>query len=93
MYIFLKSQLSFALSVIFFLLLCGLLRPAVGSASYPDMQMNATPNHVGSGAKAMGMEGAFISVADDATAASWNLRGLLQVLRPELSLVGSWVNR
>jgi len=93
MYIFLKSQLSVALSVIFFLLLCGLLRPAVGSASYPDypdMQMNATPNPVGPGAKAMGMGGAFISVADDATAASWNPGGLLQVLRPELSLVGSW---
>lgn len=47
---------------------------------------------VGSGARALGMGGAFIAVADDATAASWNPGGLVQVERPELSVVGaaSW---
>jgi long-subunit fatty acid transport protein len=56
---------------------------------YPDMDMNASPNPVGSGARAMGMGGAFISVADDATAASWNPGGLIQLTKPELSMVGS----
>ena len=40
---------------------------------------------VGSGARAFGMGGAFIAVADDATAASWNPAGLSQLEKPELS--------
>ncbi|PID73227.1 MAG: hypothetical protein CSB33_04715 [Desulfobacterales bacterium] len=46
-------------------------------------------NPVGSGARAIGMGGAFIAVADDATAASWNPGGLIQLRKPETSLVGS----
>jgi long-subunit fatty acid transport protein len=42
---------------------------------------------VGSGARAFGMGGAFIAVADDATAASWNPGGLGQLERPEISFV------
>lgn len=42
---------------------------------------------VGAGARAWGMGGAFIAVADDATAASWNPGGLGQLEKPELSLV------
>ncbi|MCP4349291.1 MAG: hypothetical protein GY795_27740 [Desulfobacterales bacterium] len=44
-------------------------------------------NPIGSGARAMGMGGAFIAVADDATAASWNPGGLLQLDYPEISMV------
>jgi len=58
-------------------------------ADYPDMDLQATPNPVGSGARAMGMGGAFIGVADDATAASWNPAGLLQLRHPEISIAGS----
>jgi long-subunit fatty acid transport protein len=36
------------------------------------------------------MGGAFIDVADDATAASWNPGGLTQLERPEMSVVYSW---
>jgi long-subunit fatty acid transport protein len=36
------------------------------------------------------MGGAFVAVADDATAASWNPGGLTQLEEPELSLVYSW---
>jgi len=46
-------------------------------------------NPVGSGARALGMGGAFIAVADDATAASWNPGGLTQLERPEMSIVGA----
>lgn len=53
--------------------------------------INATPLPVGSGARALGQGGAFIAVADDATAASWNPGGLIQLERPEFSLVGSFL--
>ncbi|MBN2090703.1 outer membrane protein transport protein [candidate division KSB1 bacterium] len=42
---------------------------------------------VGSGARAFGMGGAFIAVADDATAASWNPAGLAQLVKSEISIV------
>ena len=51
------------------------------------LEIGGSPNVVGSGARAMGMGGAFIAVADDATAASWNPGGLTQLERPELSAV------
>ena len=45
-------------------------------------------NFIGAGARARGMGGAFIGVADDATAASWNPAGLARLERPEASVVG-----
>lgn len=42
----------------------------------------------GAGARATGLGGAFIAVADDATAASFNPAGLAQLLKPEISFVG-----
>ena len=42
---------------------------------------------VGSGARAFGMGGAFIAIADDATAASWNPGGLGQLENIEFSFV------
>jgi hypothetical protein len=44
---------------------------------------------LGSGARAYGMGGAFLSRADDATAASWNPAGLSYLRDPELTLVGA----
>ena len=56
-----------------------------GSAAWG--QITSSPSIVGSGARALGMGGAFIAIADDATAASWNPGGLTQLERPEISLV------
>lgn len=56
------------------------------------MEIPSSPNPVGSGARALGIGGAFIAVADDATAASWNPGGLIQLEKPEVSIVGSYVN-
>ena len=53
----------------------------------------SSPNPVGSGARAIGMGGAFIAVADDATAASWNPAGLTQLRRPEVSIAYSYFKR
>ena len=49
--------------------------PSIFSAPLPS----------GSGARALGLAGAFTAVADDATAASWNPAGLTQLERPEVS--------
>ena len=45
-------------------------------------------NLVGAGARAAGMGGAFIGIADDATAVSWNPAGLTQLEKLEISFVG-----
>ena len=42
---------------------------------------------LGDQARALGQAGAFTAVADDATAASWNPAGLIQLERSELSVV------
>lgn len=47
----------------------------------------------GAGARAMGLGGAFIAVADDATAASFNPAGLAQLLNPEISFVARGLRR
>ena len=51
------------------------------------------PNVVGSGARAKGIGDAFVAIADDATAASWNPAGLVQLQNPEISLVLSYDHR
>lgn len=57
--------------------------------SQTQVEFTSSPNPVGSGARALGMGGAFIGVADDATAASWNPGGLVQLKKPELSFVAN----
>ena len=41
---------------------------------------------IGSGARAWGMGGAFVAIADDATAASWNPSGLAIIRKPEFTI-------
>lgn len=59
------------------------------SASAQEIEFASSPNPVGSGARALGMGGAFIAIADDATAASWNPGGLINLEKPEISIVGA----
>ena len=61
--------------------------PVQAATLFQSVGIASSPNPVGSGARAVGMGGAFIGVADDATAASWNPAGLIQLERPELSIV------
>ena len=63
------------------------------SAPVQRIEIASSPNPVGSGARALGMGGAFIAVADDATAASWNPAGLIQLQTPEISAVGAYFHR
>jgi long-subunit fatty acid transport protein len=62
-----------------------------GETLFQQVGVASSPNPVGSGARAVGMGGAFIAVADDATAASWNPSGLIQLERPEVSIVGGYL--
>jgi long-subunit fatty acid transport protein len=58
-------------------------------AQLPLSTLPITPEPVGSGARALG-QSAFIAVADDATAASWNPAGLTSLESSEASFVGAW---
>ena len=66
--------------------------PALGQVAQ-EVSISGSPNPVGSGARALGMGGAFIGIADDATAASWNPAGLIQLETPEISGVISYQDR
>jgi len=63
--------------------------PRLGAQDELDLQARANVLQ-GSGARALGMGGAFLARADDATAASWNPAGLSYLRLPELSAV--WTN-
>ncbi|MDD2365116.1 MAG: outer membrane protein transport protein [Desulfuromonadaceae bacterium] len=64
-----------------------------GTAFAFQAEISSSLNPVGSGARATGMGGAFIAVADDATAASWNPAGLINLETPEVSAVFSYSSR
>jgi len=59
----------------------------VYSLTIQKIEIPSTLNPVGSGARAFGMGGAYIAIADDATAASWNPAALINLERTEISLV------
>jgi len=61
----------------------------VTSLSYAQ---NINWNLTGAGARAAGFGGAFIGVADDATAISWNPAGLTQLIDPEASAVMRYIS-
>lgn len=63
-----------------------------GPFKVTGLALQPTPS--GSGARAMGQGNAFIGVADDATAASWNPAGLIQLEKPEVSfaLEALWID-
>jgi len=76
------------------LLLLFFVLPINSSAQViPKIEIPSSFNPVGSGARALGMGGALIAIADDATAASWNPGGLIQLETPEISVVGAFVSR
>jgi len=60
--------------------------PPSSPAFLPPVIFSA-PLPAGSGARALGLAGAFTAVADDATAASWNPAGLMQLQWPEASIL------
>ena len=86
-HIFSEGGLVFLFFIVTMFHATGAYGQAIGRA-----EIASSFNPVGSGARALGMGGAFIAVADDATAASWNPGGLIQLEKPEISAVGSAVS-
>lgn len=82
----------FCLTVLLFVLLFYSNNGLPSYTIFQEVGIASSPNPVGSGARAMGMGGAFIGIADDATSASWNPAGLIQLERPEISIVGAYLN-
>ncbi|MCS7312721.1 MAG: hypothetical protein NZ742_07400, partial [Acidobacteria bacterium] len=69
----------------------GLVIPAyaqVDEESFQQLEFNFIPP----GARATAMGGAFIGLADDATAAQTNPAGLLVLIRPEIAVEGKFLN-
>ena len=64
------------------------LPASVAAQSVQNIVLRNSFNPVGAGARGLGMGGAFIAVADDGTAASFNPAGLAQLRRSEIALVG-----
>jgi len=69
------------------LLLMVLIEIAPGQAYY-----GLDRNWLGSGVRAQSMGGAFIALADDASAITWNPAGLIQTLDPQISFSYSYTN-
>lgn len=92
------AALARRLGVIFFCVMAAapvlllLAQGANADTIFQQVQITSPPVPVGSGARALGMGGAFIAIADDATAASWNPAGLIQLERPEISVVGAYTH-
>ena len=63
---------------------------ACGVTLAQELEISVSPSPVGSGARAAGMADAFVAIADDATAASWNPAGLVQLEYPEIAVVGAY---
>src|SRR5258708_36399105 len=67
----------------------GLLRAEGAVAqSLQNVVLRNSFSPIGAGARGLGMGGAFIAVADDGTAASFNPAGLAQLRRTEFAVVG-----
>lgn len=65
---------------------------AQGGPLGSDRAVPPTPTPVGAGARPAGMANAFVAIADDASAASWNPAGLVQLERPEFSMVYEYLS-
>lgn len=84
-----RHEQDWAFSIYFLILVLSSGLLLIDGAHAQEVEVSSSLNPVGSGARAAGMGGAFIGVADDATAASWNPGGLTQLERPEISAVYS----
>jgi long-subunit fatty acid transport protein len=72
------------------LMAAALAAPEARAQAVQNVVLRNSFNPLGAGARGLGMGGAFIAVADDGSAASFNPAGLAQLRRSELALVGFW---
>jgi long-chain fatty acid transport protein len=83
-----KKSTLFALFLLFSLFTSGNIMAQSNEEVYQGFQFNFFPP----GARAMAMGGAFIGLADDATAAYSNPAGMVILTKPEISAVGKFSN-
>lgn len=81
--------LAASLTLVLWITTVPALLPYAQAQAPAPSEFTALPLPVGSGARALGQGGAFVAVADDATAGVWNPAGLSQLERPEVSIVGT----
>ncbi len=80
-----SSTWARALAAALLILVCGYLPVAAQVQLTPDsLSLNDFNATIGAGARALGMGGAFVAVADDGSAASWNPAGLGVLVESEL---------
>jgi len=91
--VFLLQRFALVILCLLFIIFARLDKSTFAAEFLQRIEIPSSPNPVGSGARALGMGGAFIAVADDATAASWNPGGLTQLGTPEVSAVGAYFHR
>ena len=65
----------------------------IQAADYDPNSFGGSPTPIGAGARSLGMGGAFVAIADDATANTWNPAGMTQLERPEASLTAGYSRR
>jgi len=75
------------------LFLCLLMAPPLFGAIRPLVETGSSPSPVGAGVRSLGMGEAFVAVADDASAGSWNPAGLTQLEQREVSFVLAYETR
>ncbi len=80
-------KLSFKVS-----LLSASILLSINSFGSERIEIPSSFNPVGSGARALGLGGSFIAMADDATAASWNPGALTQLRTTELAVAYSYTS-
>lgn len=73
------------------LLLLAILSLVAADISYGQAFLGLNNNWIGSGVRARSMGGAFIGLADDASAITWNPAGLIQTLDPQISFSGAYI--
>ena len=88
-----NKKLAAGISLVILIICCQTGVAQQGPDFETTFDIPSSFNPVGSGARAIGMGGAFIAVADDATAASWNPGGLIKLRKPEISVVGTYLHR
>ena len=67
-------------------LACGFAAAVAPAQEVPQPIVNVQFSFSNPGARSLGFAGAFVALADDATAAWANPAGLVQIVRPEVSL-------
>jgi len=83
------NKTSIKLKILIFIMVL-IFSPASKTTADP-VNITSSPSPKGSGARAIGMGRSFLTVGNDATAASWNPACLIQLIESEFSIASAFV--